>query len=99
MKAEDYLTTMMQVGALASIACELPVEEARATLERSDVLGAILDPALYREAMADGTFELQRQLLDAMLTLKRAALRCRAHERGMPVPLPEKPIQRKGDTN
>lgn len=77
MKQDVYLTTLMQVGALASLACELPLREARDALRNAETMGPILDPTLYREAETSGLLDMQRELLDALLTVRAVALRWR----------------------
>jgi hypothetical protein len=94
MKPEVYAMVLMQIGAMGSIAADLPLEDAQAALSKADSLGAVLDPSAYRTALADGTIEMQREMLNAALALKRATLRCRALAEGRQSAKPLAEIQR-----
>lgn len=66
MSNEDYLATQNQISLYAGLLRELPLAGFLERLGHAESVGPLLDPTLYRDALASGKLDLLRGTAEAL---------------------------------
>lgn len=75
---KEGMELLLSQGAIIAL---MPLEQWLQDLERSDAIGPILDPTLYREYLWSGRERMSKEVLSAAIHFKAAILKAQADVR------------------